>query len=128
MVRRSDLAKLYRVETKRINEAAKNNPNKFPERFSWKLTNNEYNDLKKKIYNFEAKNNLRSIISTSNKNNNLGGRRYTPRVFTEQGFAMLSTILKSKVATEVSIAIMDAFVTMRKYISSNLLEQNYYKI
>ena len=54
-----------------------------------------------------------------------GGRYKNPRVFTEQGVAMLATILKSKVATEVSIAIMDAFVTMRKYISSNLLEQKY---
>ncbi len=108
----SDLAKLYQVETKRINEAVKNNIEKFPERFSWKLTSEEYNIL-------------RSKFSTSSLNGIHGGRRYNPRVFTEQGVAMLATILKSKVATEVSIAIMDAFVTMRKYISSNLLEQKY---
>ncbi len=54
-----------------------------------------------------------------------GGRRYKVRVFTEQGVAMLSTILKSKIAVEVSIRIMDAFVSMRHYISSNLLEQKY---
>lgn len=108
----SDLAKLYQVETKRINEAVKNNMDKFPERFSWKLTKEEYNIL-------------RSKFSTSSLNNIHGGRRYNPRVFTEQGIAMLATILKSKIATEVSIAIMDAFVVMRKYISNELLEQRY---
>lgn len=108
-----NLAKLYQVETKRINEAVKNNPDKFPERFSWKLTDEEYNNLKSKI-------------STSSLNG-YGGRRKLPRVFTEQGVAMLSTILKSSVATKISISIMDAFVSMRKYISNNLLEQNYIK-
>ena len=57
--------------------------------------------------------------------NNHGGRRYNIRVFTEQGVAMLATILKSKVATQVSIRIMDAFVAMRKYISTELMEQKY---
>ena len=104
----SDLARLYGVETKRINEAVKNNFEKFPERFSWVL-----NDL-------DALN-LRSKISTSSH----GGRRYNPRVFTEQGVAMLATILKSQTATKVSIAIMDAFVLMRRYISTNLVEQKY---
>lgn len=108
----SDLAKLYCVETKRINESVKNNPEKFPERFSWVLNDNEFDCL-------------RSKFSTSSVNNNYGGRRYNPRVFTEQGVAMLATILKSKVAIKVSIEIMDAFVTMRKYISTNLMEQKY---
>ena len=91
----SDLAKLYGTETKRINEAVKNNSDKFPERFSWILDKDE--------------------------EYNLGGRRYKYRVFTEQGVAMLATILKTKVAIQVSIAIMDAFVTMRHYISKNSL-------
>ena len=108
----SDLAKLYNVETKRINEAVKNNPNKFPERFAFLL--NDFETM-----------NLRSKFSTSSLNKNYGGRRYNPRVFTEQGVAMLSTILKSKVAVETSIRIMDAFVKMRKIISSNLIEQKY---
>ena len=104
----SDLAKLYNVETKRINEAVKNNPNKFPERFSWKLsTSDSYEFLVKK---FDQK------IETR------GGKYKNPRVFTEQGVAMLSTILKSKVAVETSIKIMDAFVKMRKYISNNLYQ------
>ena len=68
--------------------------------------------------------NLRSTISTSSVSTH-GGRRYAVRVFTEQGVAMLATILKSKTAIQVSIAIMDTFVAMRKYISSNLLEQKY---
>jgi len=107
----SDLAKLYRVETKRINEAVRNNPNKFPERFSWRLTEEETKIFLDEI--FDQK------IETR------GGRYKNPRVFTEQGVAMLATILKSKVATEVSIGIMDAFVSMKKYISSSLLEQKY---
>ena len=108
----SDIARLYNVETKRINEAVRNNPDKFPERFSWTLTNEEAN-------------NLRSKFSTSNLTRSHGGRRYNIRVFTEQGVAMLSTILKSKTAVKVSIRIMDAFVSMRHYMSSNLLEQKY---
>ncbi|MGN1342881.1 MAG: ORF6N domain-containing protein [Bacilli bacterium] len=107
----SDLAKLYQVETKRINEAVKNNLQKFPERFSWKLTKEESENFL--VENFDQKLETR------------GGRYKNPRVFTEQGVAMLATILKSKVAIDVSIAIMDAFVAMRKYISSNLLEQKY---
>lgn len=106
----SDLAKLYHVETKRINEAVKNNMEKFPERFSFILTNEETISL-------------RSKISTSSLSNH-GGNRYASRVFTEQGVAMLATILKSKVAIQVSIRIMDAFVAMRKYISSDLIEHN----
>ena len=107
----SDLAKLYQVETKRINEAVKNNLKKFPERFSWKLTKEESENFL--VENFDQKLETR------------GGRYKNPRVFTEQGVAMLATILKSKVAIDVSIAIMDAFIQMRKYISNNLLEQKY---
>lgn len=102
----SDLAMLYEVETKRINEAYYRNIDKFPERISWKLTKDEAN-------------NLRSQFATSSGVNNYGGRRYLPRVFTDQGIYMLATILKSSVATKVSIAIMDTFVRMRHYINYN---------
>ena len=110
----SDLATLYEVETKRINEAVKNNPYKFPERFSFVLTENEWFFL-------------RSNFSTLENNNSGKGhhRKYLPRVFTEQGVAMLATILKSKTAVETSIRIMDAFVLMKQYISNNLIEQRY---
>ena len=109
----SDLAKLYQCKngTKEINQAVKNNPDKFPERYSFQLSDNEYN-------------NLRSKNLTSSLESGYGGRRYNPRVFTEQGIAMLSTILKSKVVVETSIRIMDAFLKMRKYISANLIEQD----
>lgn len=102
----SDLAKSYQVETKGINESVKNK-DKFPERFSWKLTKEESKIFM--VENFDHK------VETR------GGRYNCPRVFIEQGVAMLATIFKSKVVTQVSIAIMDAFVLMRKYISINNL-------
>ena len=102
----SDLAKLYNVETKRVNEAVNRNKEKFPDRISWILNENELE-------------NLRSQFATSSSTTNYGGRRYAPRVFTEQGVYMLATILKSKTATEVSIRIMDTFVKMRHYINYN---------
>ena len=99
----TDLAKIYHVETKRVNEAVKNNPLKFPERFSFVLKNDQ-------------KENLRSKFSTANISNM---SRVNPRVFTEQGIYMLATIIKSKEATQVSIRIMDTFVKMRHYINYN---------
>ena len=103
----SDLAKLYKCKngTKEINQSVKNNPDKFPERFSWILDENESKELLVKI--FDQKKEMR------------GGRYNKPRVFTEQGVYMLATVLKSKVATGVSIKIMDAFITMRHYIGNN---------
>ena len=97
----SDIAKLYHVETKRINEAVKNNPDKFPGRYLFRITEGEYNHLKSKI-------------STSK-----GGSRKGHTAFVEQGVYMLATVLKSNVAAEVSIRIMDAFVKMRHYINYN---------
>ena len=94
----SDLAKLYNVETKRINEAVKNNIEKFPERYCFKLNDKETN-------------NLRSKNSTS-KINGHGGRRYNQRVFTEQGVYMLATILKSKLATSINKYIDDIFYSI----------------
>jgi len=102
-----DLAKLYNVETKRLNENVKRNINRFPSNFCFQLTEDEYV-------------NLRSQISTSN-NNTRGGRRYLPYVFTEQGIAMLSSVLKSDEAVEVSINIMNAFVKMRRIVANNSL-------
>ena len=100
----SDLAKLYHVETKRINEAVKNNPEKFPERYIFRLSEEEYNNLKSKF-------------STSSFENIYGGSRKGHTAFTEQGVYMLATILKSKEAIQVSINIMDTFVKMRHYIN-----------
>ena len=107
----SDLAKLYGVETKRINEAVRRNPEKFPERFAFKLTDNE-----SKIF---------LVAKCDQKIETRGGKYKNPYVFTEQGVAMLATVLKSQIATQVSIQIMDAFVEMREYIGHHLLGQKY---
>ena len=98
----SDLADLYGVETKVLVQAIKRNIDRFPKDFMFQLTADQY-----KI--------LRSQFVTSNR----GGRRYPPYVFTEQGVAMLSSVLKSKQAIKVNIAIMRAFVELRKFLYSN---------
>lgn len=105
----SDLARLYQCSngTKTINQAVKRHINRFPERFMFQLTDYEIQ-------------NLWSQIGTANKKS-----RVLPYAFTEQGVAMLSAILRTNVAEEISLAIMDAFVLMRRYISTNLLEQKY---
>ena len=110
----SDLAELYECKqgTKEINQAVKNNIDKFPDRFSWVLTDEEWKSLRSKIL----------TLDNQGKGKH---RKYLPRVFTEEGVAMLATILHTPIASKISIAIMDAFVTMRKYISTNLLEQKY---
>ncbi len=108
----SDLAKLYNVETKRINEAVKNNIEKFPERYCFKLSDNESDNLLVEIFD--------------QKIEKRGGKYKNPRVFTEQGVYMLATILKSKEATKITIAIMDAFIVMKKIINTSLIEQKYF--
>ena len=107
----SDLARLYECVngTKDINKAVKRNIERFPESFMFQLTDEEYD-------------NLRFQLGTSKVR---GGRRYNPYVFTEQGVAMLSSVLHSKIAIKMSIQIINAFVIMRKYISNNLIEQRY---
>ena len=104
----SDLARLYQCKngTKEINQAVKNNPDKFPERYSWILTDEDSYDFL--VKNFDQKKETR------------GGRYKNPRVFTEEGVAMLATILHTKVAARVSINIMDAFVKMRHFIKDNV--------
>ena len=103
----SDVAMLYHYPTKRINEVVRRNIERFPENFCFKLTE------------FEAEN-LRSQFATSSlEKENYGGRRYLPYVFTEQGIAMLSGLLKNDIAIQVSINIMNAFVEMRRFIATN---------
>ena len=107
----SDLAMLYQVETKRLNEAVKRNILRFPESFRFQLTNEEFEFL-------------RSQFATSKPDEMIeerGGRRYMPYVFTEQGIAMLSAVLRSEIAIKVSIRIMETFVEMRKYLANNSL-------
>lgn len=102
----SDLAELYKVTTGNLNKAMKRNLSRFPEHFCFQLTELEYK-------------NLRFQNGSSSSNNNYGGRRYMPYVFTEQGIAMLSAVLKSDIAVEVSIKIMNCFVEMRRFLLSN---------
>lgn len=120
----SDLAALYNVETKRLNEAVKRNSARFPQEFCFQLTEEEYQNLKLQI---SASNNddfLRPQFASSKSVANTakrGGRRYLPYVFTEQGIAMLSAVLRSDTAVKVSINIMNAFVEMRRFIASNAM-------
>ena len=109
----SDLARLYQCKngTKSINLAVNRNVKKFPNDFYFQLTNNETENLR---FHFE----------TSSSTTNYGGKRYNPYAFTEQGVAMLATVLHTPVAAEVSVNIMRSFVKMRKYISANLIEQD----
>ena len=100
----TDLAKLYGVPTKRLNEQVQRNKKRFPSDFMFQLTPEEVERL-------------RSQIATSNIGS--GGRRYRPYAFTEQGVAMLSSVLHSERAIQVNIAIMRAFVQLREMISSN---------
>ena len=101
-----DLAVLYEVETKQLNRSVNRNIDRFPEKFRFQITKEEYE-------------NLRFHFGTSSLDREHGGRRYLPYVFTEQGVSMLSAVLRSQTAIEVSIKIIDSFVNMRKFISSN---------
>lgn len=99
----SDLAQLYGVETKRINEQVKRNIERFPKTFRFQLSDNETNEL----------------VANCDRLQNLKHSSFHPYVFTEQGVAMLSTVLRSQTAITVSIQIMDAFVDMRHFLVSN---------
>jgi len=101
-----DLADMYEVETKYLKRSVKNNIERFPTDFMFELTKNEWESLR-------CKN------CTSNTVNGRGGIRYMPYAFTEQGVAMLSSVLKSEVAINVNIAIMRAFVAIRQLILNN---------
>ena len=101
----SDLAMLYEVETKVLNQSVKRNIQRFPKHFMFQLTREEYEALK-----------VKSQIVTSPKG---GGRQYFPYVFTEQGVAMLSSVLRSERAIQINIQIMDTFVQMRKWAIEN---------
>ncbi len=111
-----DLAELYEVETKVLNQAVKRNIDRFPEDFMFRLTRREWNNLRSQIVtssvqstdNYKAKG---SQIVTSNH----GGVRYLPYAFTEHGVAMLASVLKSETATKMSIAIVRAFIALRKF-------------
>ena len=110
----SDLAKLYGVELKRLNEQVKRNIERFPERYRFQLTRDEWNDLRSQIATL--KNRLQNDILEDKRGKH---RKYLPYVFTEQGVSMLSAVLRSETAVRVSINVIDAFVEMKRFISDN---------
>lgn len=117
----SDVARLYHYETKYINLAVRRNKERFPENFCFQLSEDEVENMWSQIATaLEKTESLRLQIATSSlKKDKYGGRRYLPHVFTEQGIAMLSGLLKNNIAIQVSINIMNAFVEMRKFILNN---------
>ncbi len=102
----SEIARLYEVETKKLNQAVKRNINRFPEQFCFKLTENEYESLRSQFVTLKIQ-----------------GRgqhsKYLPYAFTEQGVAMLSAVLHSDRAVDISIKIINTFIEMRKFLNSN---------
>ena len=114
----SDLAKVYRCTngTKDINKAVKRNIERFPEDFYFQLNKAEYEEILK----------FQNGTSKYKTENTHGGIRKLPFVFTEQGVAMLSSVLKTEIASKTSVTIMRAFVAMRKYISNDLIRLNNY--
>lgn len=102
----SDVANLYQCETKYLNRVVKRNIERFPEEFCFQLN---YDELK----------NLRCQFVTSSSNNNYGGRRYLPYVFTEHGITMLAGLLRSDIAISISIKIINTFIEMRKFLIQN---------
>jgi len=102
----ADLARIYQVETKVLNQAVKRNIGRFPTEFMFQLTQAEYDGL-------------RSQFVTSNR----GGRRYLPFVFTEHGVIMLSSVLSSETADQVNVAVVKAFIGIRHYIAKPMREK-----
>ena len=115
----SDLAELYGVPTKVLNQAVQRNLGRFPSDFMFQLTENEEANLRSQIGTSKnAGNSLRSQIVTLKRGQH---RKYLPYAFTEQGVAMLSSVLRSERAVEVNIAIMRTFVQLRRLMESNAL-------
>lgn len=103
----SDLAEFYGVEVKRLNEQVKRNIERFPEEFMFQLSADEYNLLRSQNATIESKRGQH--------------KKYLPYAFTEQGVAMLSAVLRSETAVKISVQIIKAFVTMRRFIAANAL-------
>jgi phage regulator Rha-like protein len=114
----SDLAKVYDVEIRRLNEQVKRNIERFPESFRFQLTEEEFENLRSQIAISSSTEPLRSQIATLEIGRGKH-RKYLPYVFTEQGVSMLSAVLRSETAVKVSIQIINAFVEMRKFIQHN---------
>jgi len=98
-----DLAKIYQVDTRILNQAVKRNADRFPAEFMFQLTEEECVSLRSQF-----------VISKNGR----GGRRYMPFAFTEHGVVMLSSVLNSKIATQINIAVVNAFIELRRFVQS----------
>ncbi|MDP3587911.1 MAG: ORF6N domain-containing protein [Sulfuricurvum sp.] len=128
-----DLAELYEVETKNLNRAVNRNSDRFPPTFMFQLIEEEHQSLRSQIVTSSSSDSLRFQIGTLDDEDSLRShnatlengrgkhRKYLPYVFTEQGVAMLSAVLRSQSAVQMSIHIINAFVEMRRFISNNAL-------
>lgn len=108
-----EIAEMYEVETKRINEQVKRNIERFPEDFMFQLTENEWEMMRSQIMTTSDSN--WSQIATSSKKHR--GKSYLPFAFTEHGVTMLASVLRSEKAVKVSIAVVRAFITLKQYIA-----------
>ena len=108
----SDLAAIYHVTTKRLNEQLRRNRKRFPEDFAFQLTTEEFTNLKSQI----ATSSLRSQFVTSSSH---GGKRKLPWVFTEHGALMLASVLNSEIAVQASVRVVRAFVRLREMVAAN---------
>ena len=107
-----DIAEMYGVEIKALNQAVKRNPERFPDQFMFQLSSDEYRNVKKSLWS--------QFVTIENVEDQRGRHtKYLPYAFTEQGVAMLSAVLRSERAVKVSIEIMNAFVQMRHYLRGN---------
>jgi len=102
-----DLAELYEVETRMLNQAVKRNTERFPERFMFRLTNKEWQSI--------IKNNSSQIVMSSRKHR---GSKYLPYAFTEHGVTMPASVLHSKKAIQMNIAIVEAFISLKQFALS----------
>lgn len=123
----SDLARLYECAngTKTINQAVNRHLDRFPEDFYFQLTKEEYDNLKSQLGTSNLNGDDLKFQNEISRLSSHGGVRKLPYVFTEQGVAMLASVLRTSIASSVSIDIMRAFVIMKKYVSKTLLEQTY---
>ena len=112
-----DLAELYGVPTRVLNQAVKRNADRFPEGFVFQLTQDEFNGLRSQFVTSNEMNHLpKGVLKSQIVTSKRGGLRYRPYAFTEHGIVMLASLLKSKTASEVSVRIVNTFVAMRKFI------------
>ncbi|MDR0803559.1 MAG: ORF6N domain-containing protein [Rickettsiales bacterium] len=114
----SDLAELYEIETKKLNQAVKRNLHRFPTDFMFQLDKDDLENLRFQ-FGTSGSGNLRSQFVTSG----YGGRRYMPYVFTEHGVTMLSAVLNSERAVQVNLAVIRAFVAMRHHFAKPLVQK-----